>query len=163
MIGNIVFWSIIIACSAAFDMYDETRPFRIDQNGDTLYNEENYDYQELGPYAPLYRADPVQSLMLYQLFNSLQNGDDERLRMRFRPKFNMAENPLGSFGQIPYSELIDPKRAVAKRTAIAPGSPGNANEHQVKPMNQPTIKGKNVQKGPLWVCTLKVCAYRIPK
>nr|XP_021195751.2 uncharacterized protein LOC110380180 isoform X1 [Helicoverpa armigera]XP_049694109.1 uncharacterized protein LOC110380180 isoform X1 [Helicoverpa armigera] len=162
MIGNIAFWSIVIACGAAYDMYDENRPFRIDQNGDVLYNQEqNYDYQEFGPYPPEFRADPAHSLMLYQLFNSLQNGDDDRLQMRFRPKL---ESPLSNYGQIPYSEVMDPKRAVSKRTAISPGSSVNANEHQVKPINHPTkVQGKTIRKGPNWVCYLKVCAYRFPK
>ncbi|KAJ8731656.1 hypothetical protein PYW07_004820 [Mythimna separata] len=159
MMKKLVFCMLLLACAAAFEMYDENRAFPMDPNADTNYSEAAYDYEDLGPYRPEIRDDPYQSLMLYRLFNSLQNRDDARLHLRYRPKFSMIENPLASYSHVPYSELMDLKGAVVKRHANASVQRPKAKLEEAKEIKDDV---KKVRKGFFFVCYLKLCSIRFP-
>ncbi|KAJ8721811.1 hypothetical protein PYW08_004213 [Mythimna loreyi] len=154
MMKKLVYCFLLVACATAFEMYDENRAFPIDPNADSNYNEANYDYEELSPYRPEIREDPYQSLLLYRLFNSLQNRDDARLHLRYRPKFSMIENPLSSYGHIPYSELLDLKGGMAKKHAAGKVTPEESRETK--------DDVKKVRKGFSYVCYFKLCSIRLP-
>ncbi|XP_075978327.1 uncharacterized protein LOC142978004 [Anticarsia gemmatalis] len=158
-------WLFLVACAAAFENYEDTRP--VDFAGDDSYHDGTYI--DSGEQMVEMREDPIKDLMIFKLITALQNENSEDLDMHYRPKpsskdidpYSWQKPSSGSIDLYSWSQRSNEDlKDIMKRPAPVIRVPVRDVKQKPVTRKQPNWKKKGKIMRPQMVCYFKLCAFR---